>query len=112
MNRILTLITTSGAVLCAAAAHAAPITTATQTLTFGPGLTEFDNASQPLTLFNSNLGTLEAVTIGSSYGFTSTLTITNTGATASSGSARTESAAGFGSDNTAINSVIVIAHGS
>jgi hypothetical protein len=108
MNRILTLIAGSGVVLCAAAAHATTTTTttATQTLTFGPGLTEFENASQSFALFNSNLGTLQSVTIGSTYGFTSTLTISNTGATGSNGTARTESAAGFGSDSTAINSVI------
>lgn len=106
MNRILTLVVATGAVLGTAAAHATTITTATQTITFGPALTEFVNASQPLALFDSGLGTLDSVTIGGTYGFTSAMTITNSAANASSGSARTESAAAFGSGNNAINSVI------
>ncbi|WP_428488245.1 choice-of-anchor E domain-containing protein [Rhodopila sp.] len=106
MNRMLTLVVATGAVLGTAAAQATTITTATQTITFGPGPTEFVNASQPLALFNSGLGKLDSVTIGGSYGFTSTMTITNSAANASSGSARTESAAAFNSGNNAINSVI------
>jgi hypothetical protein len=89
-----------------AAAHAATMTTATQTITFGPGLTDFEDASKNLNLFDSRVGTLLSVTIGATYGFNSTLAITNGAATASRGNVRTESAAGFGSSVTGINSVI------
>lgn len=88
------------------AARADAITSATQTATFGPGLTEFVNASQTLNLFNSNLGTLTSAVITVSYGFNSSITVTNSAASGSSGSVKTESAAAFGSTTSAINTVL------
>jgi PEP-CTERM motif len=105
VKRILPVVVIFGAVL-GPAAHATTVTTATQTITFGPGLTEFVDATQQLQLFDSSLGTLESVTIGGTYGFFSSMTISNSAANASRGTARTESAAAFNSSNTAINSVL------
>jgi hypothetical protein len=103
MHRILiTAIAASG--LFATAANATTITTGMTTIQFGQALTDFTNAAQSLNLFDSNLGTLESVTITGTYGFNSTLTISST--SPSSGSAKTESAATFGSSNTSINSTI------
>jgi hypothetical protein len=105
MKRILPILVIFGAAL-GAAAHATTMTTPTQTITFGPGLTEFVDATQQLQLFDSSLGSLDSVTIGGTYGFSSNMTISNSAANASSGTARTESAAAFNSSNTAINNVL------
>lgn len=80
--------------------------TTTQTITFGPAVTDYSNAKQSLALFNSTLGTLTSVTISGAFGFTSNLTVTNIAAGQSSGSAKVESAAAFGSDTPTINAVI------
>ena len=106
MERLTALTIAASALLGTVAAQATTMNTATQTITFGPGLTDFENTSQNLSLFNNSLGTLLSVTIGATYGFTSNLTVTNGAATSSSGNVRTESAAGFGSSITGINSVI------
>jgi PEP-CTERM motif len=105
MKRILPVFFVFGAAL-GPAAYATTMTTTTQTITFGPGLTEFVTATQQLQLFDSSLGTLDSVTIGGTYGFSSNMTISNSAANASSGTARTESAAAFNSSNTAINGVL------
>src|ERR1700723_2680907 len=106
MNKLLTAAIAAGALLGAASAHATTVTTATQTITFGPGPTDFINASQNLSLFDSSLGTLASVVISGTYGFNSTVTVTNSAADASSGSVKTESGSGFGSSTSSINSVI------
>jgi hypothetical protein len=90
--------------VCSSSANATTITTATQTVTFGPGLTDFSNASQSLNLFDSSLGTLDSVIISGTYGFNSTLTVSATGP--SSGSVRTESASAFGASTSSINAAI------
>jgi hypothetical protein len=105
VKRILPVLVVFGTAL-GTAAHAATMTTTTQAITFGPGLTEFVDAAQQMQLFNSSLGTLDSVTIGGTYGFSSSMTIINSAANASSGTARTDSAAAFNSSNTAINSVL------
>src|SRR6201999_2055494 len=105
MKKTSTILVVLGVTL-GSAAHATTLTTAVQTITFGPGLTEFANASKNLQLFDSNLGTLDSVTIGGTYGYTSNLNIGNNAATASSGTARTESASAFNSSNATINSVL------
>jgi hypothetical protein len=105
VKRILPVLVVFGTAL-GTAAHAATMTTTTQAITFGPGLTEFVDAAQQMQLFNSSLGTLDSVTIGGTYGFSSSMTIINSAANASSGTARTESAAAFNSSNTGINSVL------
>lgn len=106
MKRITPLVAAAGMMLGGAAARATPVNTATQTVTFGPGLTDFINASQNLSLFDSGLGTLLSVTIGATYGFNSTVTVANSAASSSSGNVRTESAAGFGSSVAPINVAI------
>jgi hypothetical protein len=90
------------------AARATTMTTATQTITFGPGLTDFSNTSQNLSLFDSSLGTLDSVTISGTYGFSSVLTISNSvnAGTNASGSAFTQSAAAFNAVNPSINTII------
>lgn len=90
MKRLLPVLVIFGAAL-GPAAHAATITTTTQVITFGPGLTEFVDATQQMQLFDSSLGTLESVTIGGTYGFSSSMTISNSAANASRGTARAES---------------------
>lgn len=106
MKRIVTLAAAAGIMLGTAAAQAGTVNTATQTITFGPGLTDYSNASQSLSLFDSSLGTLDSVTFSASYGFTSNLTITNSSSDVSSGSVNTRSAASFGSNVSSINAVI------
>jgi hypothetical protein len=106
MNRMLTTVAVVGALLGAASAHATTLTTALQTATFGPGVTDYDGDPQSLNLFDSSLGTLESVTISGSYGFSSVLTITNSALTSSNGSAQTESAASFTSSQNSISTVI------
>jgi hypothetical protein len=106
VSRFLTAAVVAGAVFGSVAAHATPTnTTATQTITFGPGPTDFINSSQNLNLFNSSLGTLASVVISSTYGFNSAVTISNSSGDASSGSVKTESGAAFGSSNSSINSI-------
>ena len=76
----------------------------TQTAIFGPGLTEFNSAgagSQNILYFDTNSGTLNSITFSDSYGFNSKITVTNVGATASSGNGQTESGAQFGADTAA-----------
>ncbi len=87
-------------------AQATTITTATQTINFGPGPTDFSNASQSFNLFDSTLGSLDSVVISGSYGFTSTVTVTNSAAGTSSGTVKAESAAGFGATAPSINTII------
>ena len=91
------------ALLSAPVAHALTIS---QSVTFGPGLTDFTNLAEPLNLFDSSLGALQSVTLSGSYGFNSTLTITNNGVSPSSGSAKTESGAAFGASLSGINTVV------
>ena len=106
MKRI--AVTTLGvvALLGSSVTYASATTTPFQIVTFGPGVTDFTNASQTLNLFDSSLGTLQSVTIEGSYGFTSTLTITNSASSSSNGSAKTESASVFNSSTGSINTVI------
>lgn len=100
MKKIIAGIIASAAL--AGAASATVITTSTQTINFG-GTTDF-NQSSNFSLFDSTLGTLLSVTIADSYGFTSTVTVTNQAASASSGYARTESTLTIGSSDSNINS--------
>ena len=97
-----------GAGLLAGAAHA---TTITQNVTFGPGPTDYNAATgtsgnTTFSLFDTTLGTLDSVTIGSSYGFTSTITVTNNSASNATGSVYTQSASQFGSNSSAVTSVL------
>ena len=98
-------LATTALMLAAGAAHAS-VTTPIQTISFGPGLTDYTNATQSVNLFNTTLGTLDSFTITVSYGFNSVITISNQGSAASNGSVKTESAAGFGSTNSAANSIL------
>ena len=106
MNRMLTVAVAAAAVLGSVAAQATTITTAVQTIQFGPGPTDFTNASQNLNLFDSSLGTLASVVISGTYGFNSTVTVANGAAESSSGTVKTESGSGFSSGVSSINSVI------
>ena len=84
----------------------------TQTVQFGPGPTDYNTATgvtgsgTTFNFFNSNLGTLNSIMFSSSYGFASTITVTNTSASASSGNVRTQSGAQFTSSNSGISSVL------
>lgn len=79
----------------------------TQTMTFGPGPTDFSGAggsSANFQFFNSNLGTLNSISFTSSYNFQSTITVTSS--TASTGLVATQSAAQFASANSGVTSVL------
>ena len=88
------------------AAQAAIISTAPQTLTFGPQKTDFGGIAQPLDYFDSNLGTLESLTVSTSYGFNSSITVTNRAANGSIGTASTESTLILSAQNGSVNSVL------
>lgn len=103
----------AGASALALSAAPAYATVATQTVTFGPGPSDYasatgSNGSGGITLayFNTALGTLTSVTFGSSYGFNSSIEVTNTSPSNSTGSVRTQSAAQFGSNNATVTAVL------
>lgn len=98
------LLGTAVLVLAGIPARAATIT---QSVQFGPAQTDFNNAtgSTSLQYFNTSLGTLNSVTFSSTYGFASLVTL-SAGGSASSGSVSTESAAQFGSTDSAITGVL------
>lgn len=102
------LLLATGAALISFGSAANALTISGGSLTFGPGFTEFtsDTGTGTLTKFDTALGTLNSFTIVGTYGFTSSITITNTGATVSTGNVRTESAAGFSSSDSAINAIL------
>ena len=75
----------------AAPAQAAVITTATQTVNFPSQLTDFSNRQGMFNLFDSSLGTLLSINVRDTYQENSTLSVTNTGSSASSGTVRTAS---------------------
>lgn len=84
--------------------------TSTQTLTFGSltdssGKTDF-TIPQSFQLFDASLGTLTGVTISSTFGFDSTLTVTNGAATSSSGSAKDEAFLQLSDGTAGLSSVI------
>jgi hypothetical protein len=111
MTRLGTLLLAGTALVAsAAAATAAPITTAVETVTFGPAVTDYDGMNAVSTgsfaLFNASLGTLLSVNLSTTFGFVSTISVTNSAASASAGSVRTESAARFGSSLSAVEAVL------
>ena len=102
MNAKLTFLagTALAALVIAAPARAL---TYVQPVQFGPGPTDYNfatgsvngTATHTFSFFDSNGGTLNSVTFTSSYGFSSSITVTNTAQAASNGNARTQSAAQF-----------------
>lgn len=86
------VVATIGISLAAAPASASVITYDGSTVT---GTTDFTDAASTVEQFNSNLGTLQSVTITIGDSFTSTLTVANNSSSASSGSAQTNVAVGF-----------------
>jgi hypothetical protein len=88
------------------AAQATVVSTTTQTLTFGPQLTEFGGLSQPFSYFDSNLGTLQSITFNSSFGFTSQVTVQNGAATSSNGSVKAEGFLIMSAQNGGVNAVV------
>lgn len=96
--------------LPAARAHATAIT---QTVTFGPGPTDYAKATgttasggTAFSYFDTGLGTLTSITFGSSYGFNSSIQVTNTSPSSSTGSVQTQSAAQFSSSSSGVTSVL------
>ena len=102
MSRFLTALLASSVLLGAGTANALTIS---QTVTFGPGRTDYTNntGNTVFNYFNSTSGTLTSISLSGTYGFNSQLTVSATNS--SSGSARTESAANFGASDSAVNSV-------
>ena len=108
MNTKLSLL--AGAAL-AVLGFAAPANASvfTQTVTFGPAPTDY-NGTGPGTgsvlLFDTNGGTLNSITFSSSYGFNSTITVSDNSQTGSSGNANTESAAQFTAGSSAATTAL------
>ena len=106
--RGLKLMLVAGAA-CLTVGSAQAITTTPQTVVFGPDLTDYDGTGSGagvLNLFDTTLGTLRTVTLSATYGYTSSIVVTNSAQGASSGSVRVESAASFRSGTPAIDDVI------
>jgi hypothetical protein len=101
MKKIIAGIIASAAL--AGAANATLMNTATQTFNFG-GTTDF-SGSLAFQLFDSSLGALTGVTISDSYGFTTTITVTNSAASAKSGGATTSSSLQLGGADAAATAV-------
>lgn len=100
------LLGTAALVLASASAYA---DTLTQTVQFGPSYTDYSNATgSPVAfqLFNSNLGILSSVSFASTYQFSGGMMLTNVSQSYSSGSARVQSAARFGSSDSGIAAVL------
>lgn len=98
----------AGAVALAslAAAGSAQALTFSQTLTWGPGLTDYTNDARGFALFDTNAGTLNSVTFSATYGFNSQITVTNNATDASSGNVSTNSAAKFTGGSAAITAAL------
>lgn len=106
MNRFKPFLFATVAAAGIAAASSASALTFSQTLSWGPGPTDYNNDLRNIALFDSNAGTLNSVTFTANYGFNSSITLTNSAAATSTGSVRTESAARFSSGNGAINTAL------
>lgn len=89
-----------------AAAGSAQALTFSQTLTWGPGLTDYTNDARNIALFDTNAGTLNSITFSASYGFNSQITVTNNATDASSGNVSTNSAAKFTGSTAGITSAL------
>lgn len=107
------LLAVAGALIAAALPiSGADAVSLTQTVQFGPGPTDYDDATgttatgTSLSLFDTSVGVLNAISFATTYGFNSQITITNNSAQASSGNARVQSAAQFGASDTAIAGVL------
>lgn len=103
----------SAAVAVAGFAGSAQALTFQQSVTFGPALTDFNGTNAAplggagsIILFDTRGETLNSITFSTSYGFNSKITVTNSGANPSTGSASTESGAQFSSGSAAITNVL------
>ena len=103
ISKLLSGLAGAGLLTCVGVAQA---TTISQSVTFGPGPTDFLGTTQNLNLFNTALGTLNSVTFTSTFGFTSNITVSNQAAGTSTGSVNTESASGFSSGVSAVNAIL------
>ena len=104
------LIATATAAVLAVPASATVVTTNVQTIAFGSHVTEFDPnsqsyASQAFQLFDSSLGTLLSVSLRATYQEASSISITNGGATTSTGSVNSQSILYVDAANTAQDAV-------
>jgi hypothetical protein len=109
MKRLLAVAAAMGFALSGSAAYATVLPTETGTFGGSGGFqTDVTPATESVSLgeFNPALGTLTQVAISVSYGFSSTLTISNNSGSSSSGSAQTESAAQFSSTSSAVNAIL------
>ena len=96
-------------------ATSAQALTYTQTVQFGPGPTDYTSATGTVNgtpgttfyYFDTAAGdVLNSVTFSSSYGFTSSITVTNTAQSNSNGNVRTQSGAQFASDASNVTTVL------
>ena len=95
-SRIPLIASAALAALCFAGS--AQALTFTQTVTFGPAVTDYNGIGPGLgsiLLFDTSGGTLNSITFSSSYGFNSSISVVNTAQSTSGGTAQTESAARF-----------------
>lgn len=106
----------SAAIAAVGFAGSAQALTFSQTAAFGPAVTDFNGTGQGATsifAFDTAGGAvLNSITFSSSYGFNSTITVTNSAQASSNGNAQTESAAQFSSGlagvTTALNTFVNI----
>ena len=106
MSRFLTALLASSVLLGAGTANALTIS---QTVTFGPGLTDYTNntGNTVFNYFNSTSGTLTSISLSSTFGFNSQVTVSSQ--SSSSGDVLARSAAQFGASDGAVNAVFASA---
>lgn len=112
MNTKLSLL--AGAALLALGMGTAHALTFTESVQFGPGPTDYNTSmgttagpgGNQLYYFDSNGGTLNSITFSYNYAVSSQITVTNTSASTSSGSAYTQSAAQFSSNASAVTAAL------
>ena len=103
-----------GAAVLALGVSTASADTFTESVQFGPGPTDFTSATgttagpggNQLYYFDSNGGTLNSITFSYAYNVSSQITVSNNSGTSASGSARTQSAAEFSSNSSAITAAL------
>lgn len=106
MKKLLAAVAVVSAI--ATPSWAATFTTDTYYATFGTTPTDFSNLAATFQLFDSQDGarTLTGITLGDTFGFTTTITVSNSGSRGSTGYATTTSLLGLSAANSSQDAVI------